>query len=426
MRGALLSLLFPTLLVTPQDEGVTRAIEAYAAPLEAAGLLSGRLLVARGDELLCERSFGLANHELGVPITASTRFCVASISKPMTIALATRLIEEEKLGVEDALERWLPGFPNGTRITISHLLNHRAGFAHRVTSAAEETVPRTAAWMAERARAGTPLFEPGERSQYSSTGYSVLARVCELAGESDYGTLLREKVLAPAGALESAHADARELLPGRAASYYALPGGFLNAPLKDLSFLVGAGSVWSTARDLHRLQRAVLDAKLGAVVPLALNASEGFAWNGITNGFRAFADYHRQDELHVIFTGNLHSGGVDLLRSAVPRLARGEELPPPAVPRVEVARVARAELARCEGLYRSRPGEDLPLRGAGTYATIGDWVLWPTSATTFFSPEDFATVTIRFDSEGRATGLEWVGPGFTLAWSRVGELPADS
>jgi hypothetical protein len=196
----------------------------------------------------------------------------------------------------------------------------------------------------------------------------------------------------------------------------------VNAPLKDLSFLVGAGSVWSTARDLHLLQRAIARGDLGPAVQSACGAADGLEWNGITNGFRTFADFHAQDGLHVIFTGNLHSGAADLLRSSVPRLARGEELPPAEVPVVRAVEVAAELLGRCEGLYRARPGQDLPLKTAAGLVTCGDWVLWPTSATTFFSPQDFGTVTVHLGADG-PEGLDWTGPGFALRWPCVGALP---
>ncbi len=83
------SLLLSSALAAAQgsDEVLARALEAYAAPLERAGLLSGVLLIIHGDEILCERAWGKANYELDVPIGPGTRFCIASVTKPMTIVL---------------------------------------------------------------------------------------------------------------------------------------------------------------------------------------------------------------------------------------------------------------------------------------------------------------------------------------------------
>jgi hypothetical protein len=167
--------------------------------------------------------------------------------------------------------------------------------------------------------------------------------------------------------------------------------------------------------------RGIQAGVLGPAATAAMEAGDGLGWNGITNGFRAFVDLDASDGLIVCWTGNLHSGGDDLLRAAVPKLARGEELAPAAVPAVALADVPRTELAQVEGLYRS-PSQDLELRIHADHATCGDRVLWPMSATTFFSPADFGTVTVALDPEGAPTGLTWAGEGFSLAWPCVGPL----
>ena len=174
--------------------------------------------------------------------------------------MAIRLIEEGKLSENSLLSKWLPTFPRGDEITVEQLLRHGAGIPHRVTTEAEETHPHTAANMVSLAARKPLLFDPGTDTVYSSAGYSVLARVLELAGGRSYSELLEDLVLAPAGAVHTiGRADSRHPLAGRAQGLFLGPDGPLNAPLKDLSFLVGAGSVYSTPRDLLAIQRAVLD-----------------------------------------------------------------------------------------------------------------------------------------------------------------------
>ena len=109
--------------------------------------------------------------------------------------LALQLIMEKKLGYRDTLERWIRGIPSGDRITIEHLLRHRSGIPHRVTTEKDETQPMTAADVVEFARHSTLLFEPGSRSSYSSAGFSVLSRVLELASGKSYADLLAERLL---------------------------------------------------------------------------------------------------------------------------------------------------------------------------------------------------------------------------------------
>ncbi len=97
-------------------------------------------------------AFGLADRELGVPVTSQTRFNIASVTKPMTTVLAIRLIEEGRLSLRDSIARWIPGFPSGDSITVAHLLGHRSGIPHEVIPDSEMVRPFTAAEVVERAK----------------------------------------------------------------------------------------------------------------------------------------------------------------------------------------------------------------------------------------------------------------------------------
>lgn len=412
----------------PAPPELGRRIDAWVRPLDDAGQLSGTLLVAREGTVVYERSFGAASQDLSVPNDPATRFNVASVTKPLTAILAIRLIEEGKLAQDDPLSRWLPAFPRGDEITIGQLLSHRAGIPHRVTTDAEETHPQTAADMADLAAGKELLFEPGSRTSYSSAGYSVLARVLELAGGRSYSELLEDLVLAPAGAVHTVgRADSRHPLAGRAQGFFLGPDGPLNAPLKDLSFLVGAGSVYSTPRDLLAIQRAVLDGTYGEAVRKNLVRDSGLAWNGYTDGYQAFADYHAETGLTVILTANLFSGANNLVRRTVPRIAAGEEVPPAEVPAFEPVALSSEIQAHDQGTYELGPGSLQTLRfqsADGTLATLGDWVLIPTSDDTFFSPQDYSTVTVERDETGRAVALAWGPPGKGPRFARVADPDA--
>jgi CubicO group peptidase (beta-lactamase class C family) len=332
-------------------------------------------------------------------------------------------MEEKKLGYTDSLSKWIPDFPNGHRITVEHLLRHRTGIPHRVTGDADELVPHTAADMVEFARKATLEFTPGERYSYSSGGFSVLARVLELASGKSYGELIRERLFAPLGMSRTYHPDPGVDTTGRAVNYVPELGGSARGPNQDLSFLVGAGAVWSTPRDLHKLMWADASGKLGWTARQSALRGSKIPWNGSTNGYRAFADFDTTTEYSVIFAGNLHSGAVDEMKSAVDALLAGKT---PAVPtRVpsKLANVSPAVLKSYEGLYDVANNPKLPVRATANGLDVNGWALIATSDTTFFSMRDFATVTTSRDSLGRYSGLSWSVGGMSFPCPRVGELP---
>ena len=181
-------------VVGVDDATLARRIDAYVAPI-AAHELSGTLLVARGGRVLVERSFGFANHELRVPFTPKTPTNIASITKPLTLIIALRLLEEKRLSLGDTVARWLPEYVHGTRMTVTQLMNHTAGVPHQLLADDAQEEPRTTNEMVLAANALPLLFDPGTRSSYSSGGYTLFAAVLERASGKSYDSLLQEYVV---------------------------------------------------------------------------------------------------------------------------------------------------------------------------------------------------------------------------------------
>jgi hypothetical protein len=367
--------------------------------------------------VIYEHSFGFANHELRVPFTPTTPTNVASITKPLTIIITTKLAEQRKLSVNDTVSKWLPEYKYASKMTITQLLNHRAGVPHRVLPNDDQATPKTTADMVKAANEMPLLFEPGEKSVYSSGGYAILAAVLEKASGKDYDALLQEFVARPVNARTIRHTDRRELLPGRATSVVPVGNGVLNAPLSDLSFLVGGGSVYTTPRDLFAVMNGVVTGTYGPSVKLALMRADGMHWNGVTNGYRAFADWQSSDSLTVIVAANSHTGAIDLLRAAIPRLAAGERVSPPPLPSYTAVALGDDVRRRLEGDYDTGGGSISTLRFHGpSLALFGDRALVPLNDSTFLSTADYAKVVFS-STEGGGVEIRW-GTG---TWATHGE-----
>jgi len=396
-------------------------IDGYLEPYLEIDHLSGTVLIARDGNVVYEKSFGLANHELDVSNTPETLYCIGSITKPLTIVILARMIEVKQLALTDKLSKFLPGFPRGDDITIDNLLNHSAGIAHRVTEPLDETRPQTAASMVDLAAGKALVFEPGSDSVYSSAGFSVLARVLELASGKPYAELLTEYVLKPAGMESTFDVGSRAILQNRAASYAFDTDGLLNAPPQDVSYLVGAGSVYSTPRDLLKFQRTLLAGTYGKLAQEWLVRENGnLGSNGLAAGFRAFADYDAETGISVIVASNLVSGALDRVRRALPEIAEGEKVETPSPIDAKAGDVDPKLLESYVGDYELRPGRNLELRIIDGRVRMGDWLLIPTSDTTLFSPQDYAVITVVSDESGEIERLDWTTGGNTYPMPKVG------
>ena len=417
-----LALLWPALAAATPEAGAAaaKAIDAWAKPLLARDQLWGQLLVTQHGHVVVERSWGEANAELGVPVTSETRFNIASVTKPLTTTLAIQLAVEGRLRVSDSLARWLPDFPKADSITVSMLLRHRSGIPHEVVPDSEATRPFTAEELVQRARRLPLDFPPGARESYSSGGFEVLARVLERASGRSYDALLQERLFGPLGMTHSSNADSRTLLPGRATGYVPGPRGVENAPLEDFTAILGAGSVWSTARDLSRFVDSLVAGRLGEGPRRSFDRGGRLEFNGRTGGFKAWVVRDSASGIAAFFLSNLATGAPDALKTAILKLAVGESVPPPTVPALAATAPAEAELRRWEGEFQIEGGGprlSLHVRNGALYAN--DWLMLPTADGAMFSPRDYGLVRAVPAADGSIGRLDWTQGGQVYAAPRV-------
>src|SRR5579871_3244403 len=93
------------------------------------GDFSGTALVARGDRIVYERGFGLANREWRIPNDARTKFELGSITKQFTALLVLQFVNEGKIKISGHISDYLPYYrrDNGVKVTVHQLLSHTSG-----------------------------------------------------------------------------------------------------------------------------------------------------------------------------------------------------------------------------------------------------------------------------------------------------------
>jgi CubicO group peptidase (beta-lactamase class C family) len=336
----------------------------------------------------------------------------------MTGVVLQRLIEEKKIAPEDRLSKFIPDFPNGDKITIQLLRSHRSGIPHRVMRPEEESLGYTSAEFVERVKAAKLAFEPGAQRLYSSAGYAVLARALEIASGKPYAQLLREYVFAPAGMTDSLDFDGETIMERRSQDYLLEAGGVVNAPLKDYSFLVGAGSVYSTARDVYKFGEAVLDGKYGAASVASFVRDNEISANGSTNGHRAYFKINRAKKWGFVFVSNLNSGANDMIQAAVESILDGKPVAPPAAPAPKIVANPNKNLSEFLGQYVREGGGSFEVNVRNGVLRAGEIKLYPTGADRFFEYRYYGDVTFVRDAAGRVKEIKWASPGFVSTWVR--------
>ena len=177
------------------------------------GVPGASLAIAHRGQLRYARGFGLADRDTGAPVRPSTRFRIASVSKPFTAVAILKLVEQGKLGVDDPVLPLLghpAKDPRWARITVRHCLQHRGGWDRAIsgdpisqTGKIFQTTgipPPHHPSLIVRHMLRQPLdFDPGARMAYSNLGYLVLGRVIAKIAGADYEDHVRAAVLKPLG-----------------------------------------------------------------------------------------------------------------------------------------------------------------------------------------------------------------------------------
>lgn len=231
------------------------------------GTFAGSVLVARGSDVIVSKGYGLANVEWNIPSSPSARFRVASITKQFTAAAILLLEERGLLKIDDLVKTHLPEAPaTWDRMTLFHLLTHTAGFPglqsqptgrQAPVESADGTVAGFVTALMQR-----PLeSQPGERFNYTSSGYLVLGHLIQKLTGKSYETFLRENIFTPLGMKDSA-LDSPSVIARRAGSYTVTPNGLVNTSASDRIVPNTGAGLYSTTEDLMRWQNGLYGGKV--------------------------------------------------------------------------------------------------------------------------------------------------------------------
>jgi hypothetical protein len=226
--------------------------------------------------------------------------------------------------------------------------------------------------------------------------------------------VLQQYLFAPAGMTSSTAVQTARPIDNLASSYYPDLVGVRLAPLKNLSFLVGAGSAYSTARDLLGMTRAAVTSKLGEAVQKGrLVDRDLIAWSGRTVGYRSFISVDRKADMTVIFAGNLAAGAIDLMQRDLPRLLAGQSVAAPERLALRPLQLDASDLRKFLGTY-AIAGAEITASIEPPVLYLGERAMAPIAPDMFFSLQDYGELKAVFDERHAVSRFDWTVQGRTL------------
>lgn len=181
---------------------IEEAMQAYDLPGFAIGIV-------KDNEVVYARGFGYKNIDTKKPVTNTTLFHMASISKPFVATAVMQLVEQGKIDLEAPVTTYLPYFKlddkRYTDITIQQMLSHISGMPD--VEDYEWDNPQYDEGALERyvrSLAGKKMrFDPGESFAYSNMAYECLGDVIAKVSGMSFADYEKKYILDPAGMKES-------------------------------------------------------------------------------------------------------------------------------------------------------------------------------------------------------------------------------
>lgn len=221
--------------------------------------------VSRNGAVIFERGYGSANLERRVPITPSTVFHLASITKAFTAMSVLLAAERGMLSLNDEVSKYIPDWSAGEhRVTIRHLLTHTSGLrdAYVLQGWAPHNGNSNDAFLKILSRQRGVNFTPGTEYQYNNGGYLLLGAILQRASGRTLGAFADANIFKPLGMTGAwFNGDPVRTPLEHASGYSPDAGGWRLVP--ESSGYAGNAGMMSSVRDLLLWANNFADARVG-------------------------------------------------------------------------------------------------------------------------------------------------------------------
>ncbi|MFJ8219205.1 serine hydrolase domain-containing protein [Bacillus cereus] len=216
---------------------------------------------------------GIADLRTKKPMKTDFRFRIGSVTKTFVATVLLQLAGENRLNLDDSIEKWLPGVIQGNgydgkQITIRQVLNHTSEIADYIQSKDFDIMDTKKSYTAEEfVKMGISLppdFAPGKGWSYSNTGYVLLGILIEKVTGNSYAEEIEDRIIEPLDLSNTFLPGNSSVIPGtKHARGYVQPDGA--SELKDVTYSnpgSSDGEMISTADDLNKFFSYLLGGKL--------------------------------------------------------------------------------------------------------------------------------------------------------------------
>lgn len=266
---------------------------------------NGTVLVQDGEQNVAETSTGFRDIEHQIPMSSDVVFRIGSVTKQITAVAILQLIDHGDLKLTDTIDRFVPNVPYDTPITIHHLLSNSSGIPNFDIHGDYEELLASGEFLhrlVQEVIFPLPLhFVPGDRFEYSSSGFILLSHIIEVITNQPYHEYIQTQIFDPLDMKDSGFHFLHTVHPKFSTLYDYQDGTIQLAEPYDMRIASGAGGLFSTASDLSKWNHALIEATILSeksrdamfAVQTPINETGGYGYGVISIQFDHKNNQHR-------------------------------------------------------------------------------------------------------------------------------------
>lgn len=232
----------------------------------------GSVLVADGDDVVFAKAYGYADAQEKIENKLTTRFAIASNTKQFTATAIMQLVEQDKISLDETIDKYFPDYKYGSKITIKNLLQMRSGIPDYLNEldlfmidedtknilkeyesyAYYDKYVEDHRWSSEiilkNLYLTELLFEPNEEYDYCNTNYYLLGLIIEEVSGMSFEDYLEEYIFNPSKMESSSVIPLNSDAKGNGSD----ESGVIVA---NPEFTYAAGAIYSNVFDMFRWSR---------------------------------------------------------------------------------------------------------------------------------------------------------------------------
>jgi D-alanyl-D-alanine carboxypeptidase len=214
------------------------------------------------------KAYGFADPAARQPMATDMHMRIGSVTKTFTGTVILQLAQEGRLSLDDPIDKYYKGIPNGDKTTLKELVNMTSGIASYYTDAflqryyGDPTGTFTPDELIAYGVSASPIFEPGDMFYSSNTNSILLGKVIEAVTGGSVQTAFQQRIYGPLDLAGTSLPDASADLPSPHPQGYTLQnaktaGEPVDATNWNPSFGWTAGAMISTLADMLTYTRAL-------------------------------------------------------------------------------------------------------------------------------------------------------------------------